>query len=378
MNKKKILIITGTRAEYGLLYPVLLEIMKSNSLELRLLVTGAHTLKRQGHTIDLIRKDGMPIAYVAEVGERMSMLEALAEEIRGIEAYCKQEKPDLMLVWGDRDEAFAVAIVAGHLRIPLAHAGGGDISGYVVDEAIRHAITKFAHVHFPISKLSAEVLKKLGEEEWRIHMVGTTAFDLINTEKLKSREELSRELSLEHEKKWILYLQHPTPLESASAEEQIKPTLDALAEASGEKILIYPNTDTGSEIFGTYIEQYAQRADFSAFASLDRLTYLSLLNEAEVLVGNSSSGIVEAGFLNKPVVNIGNRQKGRECGDNVLHTSYQKSEIIDAISKALTPEFKALVSQVQNPYGSGDASKKMVKVLEQLRIDEKLLYKKIA
>ncbi len=376
--KKKILVITGTRAEYGLLYPILTRLLTSDVLELHLLVTGAHTQKKYGHTIELIQKDNVLISSSVSVDEDASMLEALAQEIRGIEAYCLEAKPDLLLVWGDRDEAFAGAIVAGHLRIPLLHVGGGDISGYVVDEAIRHAITKFAHVHFPISLQSAEVLKKLGEEEWRIHMVGTTAFDLFTEDTLLSREVLAKELSLDREKLWTMFLMHPTPLDVTTIEDQIKPALEALEEIPGEKVLIYPNSDTGSGVFKKVIDEYKEKPGFRVQVSLPRLTYLSLLKEAEVLVGNSSSGIVEAGFFKKPVVDIGNRQKGREHGENVLHTGYRKEEIQKAITVALSPKFKERVVEMKNPYGSGDASKKVVEVIEQLDINEKLLFKQIA
>jgi GDP/UDP-N,N'-diacetylbacillosamine 2-epimerase (hydrolysing) len=378
MNKgKKILVITGSRAEYGLLYPLLLELLKSGVFELELLVTGSHTQKKYGNTIELIRKDDIPIAHIVEINEEASMIEALAQEILGIEKYCKGEMPDLMLVWGDRDEAFAGAIVAGHLRIPLAHVGGGDVSGYVVDEAIRHAISKFAHVHFPISAQSAEILRKLGEEESRIHMVGTTAFDLITKETLMSREELAKELSLDAREPWTLLLEHPTPLDPTPIKEQITPALEVLEETPGQKIILYPNSDTGNEIFVKEIESYKNKKGFSIFESLPRLTFLSLLNEAQVLVGNSSSGVVEAGFFKKPVVDIGNRQKGRECGENVLHAEYDKGSIQQAMARATSSEFANSMEHMKNPYGSGNAAKQIIQVLENLRIDQELLYKKI-
>jgi len=377
-GRRKIACVTGNRAEYGLLRPVLREINKSKSLDLRLIVTGTHTQKKYGRTADLIKKDGFVASSTVPVLEDATMLEALSKEIAGIEAYCKRARPDIMLVWGDRDESFAGAIVAGHLRIPLAHVGGGDTSGYVVDEAIRHSISKFANIHFPISQQSAQRIARLGEEKNRIHMTGTTALDEIKKTTLKGRAALAEELGLDAAKPWILFVQHPTPLDVVSILGQITPSLEALKQFEGEKIVIYPNSDTGADTFIKAITRHAREEDFHVYQSLSRETYLAVLKHCAAVLGNSSSGIVEAGFFKTPAVNIGNRQKGREHGKNVIHTGYEKREIAAALRRALSAPFKKSLATMKNPYGSGSAAKKIVRVLERLRIDEPLMYKQIS
>jgi UDP-hydrolysing UDP-N-acetyl-D-glucosamine 2-epimerase len=357
---------------------VLHEINKSKSLDLRLIVTGTHTQKKYGRTADLIKKDGFVASETVPVPEDATMLEALSKEIAGIEAYCTRARPDIMLVWGDRDESFAGAIVAGHLRIPLAHVGGGDTSGYVVDEAIRHSISKFANVHFPISQQSAHRIARLGEEKKRIHMTGTTALDEIKKTALKGRAALAEELGLDATKPWILFVQHPTPLDVVSISGQITPSLEALKQLEGEKIIIYPNSDTGADTFIKAITRYAREKDFHVYQSLSRETYLAVLKHCAAVLGNSSSGIVEAGFFKTPAVDIGNRQKGREHGKNVIHAGYEKGEIAAALRRALSAPFKRSLATMKNPYGSGSSAKKIVRVLEQLRIDESLMYKQIS
>jgi len=376
-KKKKVLVITGTRAEYGLLRPVIQKIRTSKKLELRLLVTGTHTQKRYGKTIDLIKNDKIPIAEVVPVGGKDSMLMALSKEITGIEKYCLKERPDMLLVDADRDEGFAGAIVAGHLRIPLAHMGGGDTSGFGVDEPIRHSITKFAHIHFPISSKSAERIRRLGEEKWRIHMVGTTAFEEVVSAKLLNRKQLAKQFMLDGTLPWILFTQHPTPLDPVPVREQITPSLKSLQSISAEKIIIYPNSDTGANIIIRSIDVLKGKSHMHVHASLPRSIYLSFLKESNVIVGNSSSGIVEAGYFHKPAVDIGNRQKGREHGPNVIHVPYDEQKISRAIIKGLSAQFKKACESMQHPYGSGTASGKIVTVLENLRLDERLLYKQI-
>ncbi|MEK7144838.1 MAG: UDP-N-acetylglucosamine 2-epimerase [Patescibacteria group bacterium] len=376
-KKKKVLVITGTRAEYGLLRPVIREIRKSKVLTLRLLVTGMHTQKKYGKTIDLIKKDHIPISSVVPIGQNDSMLMALSKEIVGIEKYCLKERPDVLLVDADRGEGFAGALVAGHLCIPLAHMGGGDTSGFGVDEPIRHSITKFAHVHFPISVESAKRIQRLGEEAWRIHMVGTTAFEEALSTRLPDRKQLAKRLRLDANLPWILFTQHPTPLDSTPVSQQIVPSLKALKNVRAEKILIYPNSDTGADIVIRSIEALRGERQVHIYASFPRNVYLALLKESDIVVGNSSSGIVEAGFFHKPVVDIGNRQKGREHGRNVIHVPYDEQKISRAITTGLSGAFKKTYKSMTHPYGGGTASRKIVRILENLRLDEKLMYKQI-
>lgn len=373
-KKRSVLVITGTRAEYGLLRPVLRKILKSKKLELKLLVTGMHTLSAFGSTIDDIKRDGIPITHVVPITTADSMLAALSKEIAGIEAWAVQHKPNMVMVWGDRDEAFAGAIVAGHLQIPLVHIGGGDVSGHGVDEKIRHAISKFAHLHFAISQQSASRLKKLGEESWRIQVSGTTAFE--DTQML-SKKDLAQKLGLPPNVPWVLVSQHATSQDTAPIKTQITETIEGLKHVAGAHIWIYPNSDTGADVIVSALQKLEGEPNVFVFKSLSHENYISLLSHADVVVGNSSSGIVEAGYFHTPVVNIGNRQKGRECGKNVMQVGYVRADITKAVLKALSPSFKAFCKKAKHPYGNGKASKQIVSALEKIRIDEKLVYKKI-
>ena len=375
-RKRTVLVITGTRAEYGLLLPVLRKIQQSKKLELNLLVTGAHTNARHGNTITEIQRDGVPISAIAPVTEKDSMLSALTKEIRGIEQFCLKKNPDMLLVWGDRDEALAGALVAGHLNIPLVHIGGGDVSGYGVDDRIRHAITKFAHIHFVISKGSAAMLRKLGEKKDRIHISGTTAFERSSLKK-ESKKDLAKELGLSLDKPWIVIVQHPTSHDSKPVRTQIVETISALSAVDAEKIWLYPNTDTGGDVFLAEMKKIQQHEGNHLYSNIAHDRYMDLLSHADLMVGNSSSGIVEAGHFHLPVINIGNRQKGRECGKNVIHVSYDKNIITRAIMRGLSPSFSALCKKSTHPYGEGKASEYIVHILEKTIFDERLRHKKI-
>jgi len=374
-KKRKVLVITGTRAEFGYLRPVLAEISKSKKLSLRLLVTGMHTLRRFGNTRREVAKE-FPVAETVAVGERDSMLQALGKEIAGIERYCRRERPDLMLVIADRDEGFAGAIVAGHLGIPLAHLSGGSTSGRGVDEAIRHSISKFAHAHFAWTAQNGKRLRAMGEEPWRVHVSGSTAFDTLRQVPLMSRRALAKELGL-GSLPWIIVVQHPVPLDTTPLRGQLAPTLRAAARFDAERIIVYPNSDTGHEGFVRAIKKLKGARRTHVYKNIPHRAFLSLMRHAQVLVGNSSSGIEEAGYFKLPVVDIGGRQNGREHGANVLHAPYDAGKIARAIRAALSPQFARKARAAKHPYYRGNASKKIAGILERLPLDDKLRYKKI-
>lgn len=376
-NNSKILVVTGTRAEYGLLGSTIDCLRHSKSLSLCLVVTGMHTLVKYGKTINEIKKDGVPISHVVPISNHDDMLSALAKEINGLKKVCLKEKPSGILVLGDRDEPFAAAIVGGHLRIPVFHIQGGDVTGFVIDEYIRHSITKFSHLHFTASQKSYERVLKLGEEKWRVFNVGAPGLDNLRQIKYFSKKELATKLNLNIDKKWLVILQHPTPLDKISVGDQIKPTLNAAQALEAEKILIYPNNDTGSGIIVKELLKYKDKPNFHLYPNLDRLTYLSLLRHADALVGNSSSGIIESGFFHLPVINIGNRQLGRESGQNIINVYYAQSQIKSAVELALTTRFKESCRHLPNLYGLGQAGKKIVKIIEAHIKKPDLFYKKI-
>ncbi len=375
MPKKNILIITGTRSDYGLLKPIIEGVLKSKILKLHLLVTGMHTLKKYGLTLKEIKKDKIPIAGFVPISEKDDMLSALAKELNGINKYCLNNRIDLVIAQGDRDEPFAGAIVAGHLGIPVAHIHGGDVTGPTVDEYIRHAITKFSHLHFTVSRKSRQRVIKLGEEKWRVFNVGAPGLDILRTMSYKNKGDLADQLNINPSKKWFLIVQHPTHLEKIGIKDQIVPTLAAIKSFDAEKIIIYPNSDSGSNVFIREINKYHRKEGFYIHKNLSRETYANLLKCADVLIGNSSSGILEAGYLKLPVVNIGNRQEDRECGQNVIHVGYNTAGIQTAIRTALSPKFKDICKKVNHPYGRGRAGLKIVTAIEENVKSKKLLNK---
>jgi UDP-hydrolysing UDP-N-acetyl-D-glucosamine 2-epimerase len=361
MKRKKILVVTGTRAEWGLLHPVVEEIRKSKQLTLKLLVTGMHTLPEYGNTITDVRESGVPIHCIVPVKKRQSMLSMLAEEIRGIEKYCSKERPQLMLVLGDRDEPLAGAIVAAHLNIPLAHIHGGDVTGPGVDQSNRTLITKLANLHFPATAASAKRLKALGEDEWRITVAGTPGLDLLRAHS-HSRPNLAKKLQLDTDKEWLLFVLHPVSHEDIALTAQISSIRALKAFPSFERVVIYPNSDTGSGVFIKYIQKLGSA--YHSFKSLPRDEYLSLLKESVAIVGNSSSGIIEANFLGTPAVDIGARQKGRERGAGILPSSYVPVDVVRAIRRAIRLKQKYRASSIPSPYGSGAAGKTIVRYIE--------------
>ncbi|QQG46227.1 MAG: UDP-N-acetylglucosamine 2-epimerase (hydrolyzing) [Candidatus Niyogibacteria bacterium] len=369
MAKKKVLIITGSRADYGLLKPVIFYLRKSRKLEPKILATGMHALNKLGNTLKEVKKD-FPNVAVVGISEKDDMLRGLSKEIEGIRKYCLKNSPDGIFVLGDRDEMLAGAIVGAHLNIPVFHLRGGELTGYVVDEHIRHAITKFSSLHFVTTKNHRKRVLQLGEEPNRVFVTGATEFDRLWDMKFLSRRGLKDKFGPDPEKRWFVVLQHPTPLDIVSFKDQIKPLLRVVSGIEAEKIVIYPNSDTGGQILINEINKYRKRGDFYVFANLSREDYLSFLKQSDLLIGNSSSGIVDSGYFKIPSIQVGTREKGRERGKNVIECGYDEKSIKRAIAKALSPIFKAVCRKSVSPYGSGGAAKKIVRILEK-HIDRK-------
>jgi GDP/UDP-N,N'-diacetylbacillosamine 2-epimerase (hydrolysing) len=381
--KRKIVVITGTRAEYGLLYPVMKAIENNPKLELSIIATGIHLSFEHGYTINEIKKDGFKIDAAVDMllsnDTGASMAKSFGIGIIGITQALEQIKPDIILILGDRGEPFAGAIAASHMNIPVAHIHGGDsTTGGCIDESIRHSITKFAHIHFPATEESAERIKKLGEEPWRINTVGAPGIDtVLNTEPIP-KEQLIKRFSLKSDEPLLLVTQHPVTTQSENAAKEMRITLEALAELEMQTILIYPNSDAGGRSMIEVIKEYEPLPFLHTFKSLSHIEYLSLMKIASALVGNSSSGIIEASSFHLPVVNIGIRQEGRQHANNVINVIHDKTKIIDAINKALHDEtFKQKVRGCVNPYGDGKAGVRIAEVLAEIEINNALLQKRI-
>ena len=364
MENKKILVVTGTRAEYGMLRSTMDAIIAHPKLELKLLVTGMHTQETYGATQREIEQDGYPIACIIPIPEGSSMLEALTREIDGVEKYCLRERPDCVLVLGDRGEMFAGATVAAHMNIPIAHIHGGDITGIGVDDGIRNSITKLAHIHFPGTEKSASRITALAEDQRRIFCVGSVAIDTIQHDALLSRENIAKKLAIESARSWLTVVLHPVAFDPIPLDKQIGTALRALDDFPDyEKIVLYPNSDTGSAVFIKELQKL-DSPRYHVFPSLQRRTYMSLVKESDSLIGNSSAGIIETGFLGVPTVDVGNRQAGREHAESVLHVEYDESEIVDGIRKAIGLKKKQAGKPFHSPYGSAGAGKKIVEILD--------------
>ncbi|MFC1952775.1 UDP-N-acetylglucosamine 2-epimerase [Chloroflexota bacterium] len=380
---ENIAVVTGTRAEYGILHPVLKAIEAHKELNLLLVVTGMHLSHEFGFTVVEIGKDGFEISARVDMTPRndsqKAMTESIGTGIIGMARIWEQLKPDIILVLGDRVEPLAAAISGAYMNIPIAHIHGGDTAKGGLDEYARHAITKFSHIHFPATQKSAERILKLGEDEWRIHMVGSPALDDILNEELIPQEDIGGKYNIDSSKPLILLVQHPVTTESDSAIAQMKETLEAIISLVYPVVLLYPNSDAGGRRIIEVIKDYENKyAIIKTVKSLPRREYLSLLRIAGVLVGNSSSGMIDAPSFGIPVVNIGGRQEGRERGTNVIDVDHNREEIKAAVNKALTDrEFLTKIKKGRNPYGDGKSGTRIAGILSELENTPRLLQKTI-
>ncbi len=363
LQKRNLLIITGTRAEYGLFRSTILKLKKSQQLNVKLLVTGMHTLKHYGLTINEVKKD-FHIDRVVPIKESDDMPTALSKEIAGINGYVAKKHIDAILVIGDRDEPFAAATVGIHRNIPVIHVSGGDESGLTVDHYLRNAITVFSKLHLVQTQRSKTNVITLGADPKSVYVVGSAGLDGLKGAALFGRVEIARQLKLNTKAKWVLAIQHPTPFEKFSFTQQIGSIVSTLKRQPGEKIIVYPNADTGSDVFVLALQKLDGKTGFHLFKNLNHKLFLSLVCHCDVFIGNSSSGLMEAGFLKTPFVLVGNRQKSREAGNNVIPVDYQPQQIIKAISWALSAAFQRKLAVGRPAYQGGDVSGTIVKKIE--------------
>jgi UDP-N-acetylglucosamine 2-epimerase (non-hydrolysing)/GDP/UDP-N,N'-diacetylbacillosamine 2-epimerase (hydrolysing) len=383
MAERKIVVVTGTRAEYGLLKSSMEEIRDHDELSLSVVAAGMHLSPQYGQTVTEIRDDGFTVdrevAMLLDTDTGKGMAKSLGIGIESLSETFDSLSPDFVLVLGDRDEALAAGVTAAHMNIPVAHIHGGDaMEGAVIDDSIRHALTKFAHIHFPASEKSAERIRRLGEEPWRITTVGAPGLDDVLAGDYDDPEEVLIKYQLDSTVPLILIVQHPLTTEPLQAGDQMTTTLDALSDFSGQVVLIYPNADSGGKSMIEAIESHKMGGNVRTFQSLPRREYLGLMSVADVIVGNSSSGIIEAPSFGLPTVDIGPRQAGREHTGNALSVSHNETEIKNAINRALTDEdFQKEASRCENPYDSGGAASLIVQQLVDTNINKSLLQKQI-
>lgn len=377
---KKILYISGTRADYGLMKNTLFSIGNHKNLKLDIAVCGMHLMNEFGRTIDGIKKDGfniwkIPVIY--EKDDRQAMAEFTGKFIQLLSSAIKKIKPNIILLLGDRGEMLAGAIVGAYLGILTVHIHGGEITA-TVDEFARHAITKLSHIHLCATQKSKARIIKMGEESSRVYVVGAPGLDeIVNTE-LFSKKEVEKIYHLDLSKPVLLVVQHPVTSEVNKSSLQMKNIIEAIRKIGCQTIIIYPNADAGGRRMIKVIEEYQDYPFIQIYKSIPRKDYLSLMKYVSVLIGNSSSGIIEAPSFHLPVVNVGTRQKGRERACNVIDAGYNEMEIKKAILKAIyDKKFREDMKKCKNPYGDGHTSEKIVKILAIIKLDRKLLQKQI-
>jgi GDP/UDP-N,N'-diacetylbacillosamine 2-epimerase (hydrolysing) len=370
--KRKICIVTGTRAEYGLLYWIIKGIHEDPDLNLQLVATGMHLSPEFGLTIKVIENDGFPIAEQVDMllssDTETSIALSMGIGMIGFAKTYERLNPDVLVVLGDRFEILSAVASAVPFRIPIAHIHGGESTEGSMDESFRHAITKMSHIHFPSTPTYRKRIIQMGESPARVFCFGAPGLDSIKNLQLLNKRELSNALHLPLDKEWGIVTYHPVTLEKESSELHIKEILHALRGFHTiHWIFTLPNADTESRIIIKNLKYYVQINPQSAslFSSLGQLKYLSLLKHSSVMVGNSSSGIIEAPSFKLPVVNIGARQKGRIRSKNIIDVPVcKKNPISTAIEKAVSGKFKDSIQRAKNPYGNGNASQKIIRVLK--------------
>lgn len=376
-------VVSVSRSDYGHLLPVLEEIRAAPDLRLLLFVAGMHLAPAFGRTADAIEADGWPIAERIEMLEPGDSPDAVAGSIgNGVSGFARayaRQRPDLVVVLGDRFEMLAAAVAALPFALPVAHIHGGEESQGAMDNQIRHAITKLAHLHFASAEPHARRLAHMGEEEWRIHTTGAPGLDRIRTMDFLTREALAKVLELPPDGPWLLVTFHPVTLEYAETEAQVDELLAALDKVDGTLVITYPNADTAGRTVIRRMEEFAARRPRARLRqNLGDQAYLSLLRHADAMVGNSSSGLIEAPSFGLPVVDVGSRQRGRLRGTNVINVGCARDEILRGIEAALAPGFRERLRGSPNPYGDGHAVPRIVRVLREISLDARLVQKRFA
>ncbi|MHA7129401.1 UDP-N-acetylglucosamine 2-epimerase [Algoriphagus namhaensis] len=364
----KVFVLIERRADYSRYKPIL-ELMKADPFfEIYLVVTGICLLDLHGKDVNYIENDGFTIDAKIPMFDSNApdsgseMVRSMAKVLTGVTYELEKSNPDLVLSGFDIGGNFAVTIAAAHMNIPVAHIQGGEVTGSI-DEAIRHAMTKFSHIHFPATEDAGARLVRLGENPKDIHVVGCPSIDVLVDTPTMDAKLLEEEFGLDFSKPFVLVIQHPVTTEAMSSIDQIRETIEALKTIDTQVVFLLPNNDAGH----SKIIEEIKNSGFKWIPSLPTLKFVNLYRNAWALVGNSSSGIHETPTLKIPAVNIGNRQMGRERAANVIDVPNDAQQIREAIHKALfDADFRKMVSEIKNPYGEGDSAQRIVDVLKNL------------
>ena len=375
--KKTLCVVTGSRSEYGLLKNIIHNIKKSRLINLRLVVTGTHLSKKFGNTEKYILNDGFKIHSRLKILKNSDTAEAtcsgISSAIFKMSSYLNRNRPDMLLILGDRFEIFSCAVAAMINRIPIGHIHGGELTYGVIDDTLRHSITKMSKFHFVSHENYRKRVIQLGEDKKNIFLVGAPAIDSIKSTNFLNINKLEKKLKMQLKKEIILVTYHPISLDKKTSNKEISNLLKSLKNFNQSTIIFtMPNTDPFSfEIFKKIEKFEKKNSNCKSFKSLGQTVYYSLLKKASVVVGNSSSGIIETPFFSIPCVNIGRRQEGRFKAKNIIDCTANTKIITKSIKIGMSKKFKKLANLVRNPYGNGMTSKKITSILE------KLLSKKI-
>ncbi|MDP2318083.1 MAG: UDP-N-acetylglucosamine 2-epimerase [Acidobacteriota bacterium] len=373
-------VVTTSRADYGIYLPVLREIESAPGMLVRMMVSGSHLAPEFGMTVRAIEDDGFAIGDRIEVllssDTPEATVKSMALGLLGFAQSFGRQRPDVLLVLGDRFEMHAAALAALPFRIPVAHIHGGEVTLGAFDDALRHSLTKLSHLHFVATEEHARRVRQLGEEAWRVTVSGAPALDHLGRMTLLSVDEVERQFGLRLGRHFVLATFHPATLDAADPAEQVGALLTALEGVGLPVVITMPNADPGGRAIRAVIQARAERNQLlQPIENLGTQSYFSLMATADVLVGNSSSGIIEAASFGLPVVNIGSRQDGRTRGRNVVDVDASPASIAAGLARALTPAFKAGLAGGENPYGDGRAAERIVARLQQVDLGAALTLK---
>jgi len=370
-EKRKIFIVIERRADYSRYRPILQKMKEDPFFDIYLVVTGICLLDIHGKDVNYIKDDGFEINALLKMfnadrpdtgGE---MVRSMARVMSLLVDELEKAQPDIVLSGFDIGANMAVTIAAAHMNIPVAHIQGGEVTGSI-DESIRHAMSKFAHIHFPATELSKQRLIRMGEDPDNIYVVGCPSIDVINETPKVDINTLEEYLNLDFSQPVLLMIQHPVTTEVGDSFLQIKETVDAIKETGIQTIALLPNNDAGH----SKIIEYIKQSGIKWYPSLPTDIFINLYRNISALIGNSSSGIHETPTMEIPAINIGNRQQGRERAKNVIDVSHEKDAIVSAINKVLNDtEFLQKVKMINNPYGDGNSAEKIVGILKTVSLD---------
>ena len=381
---KKVLALTGIRSDYDLMCDVYKKMSVSKEINFSIIVSGAHMSERYGLTNEIVRADGLMICAelhsLLDSDHPVARAKSAGIQLMGISDILYNEKPDLVLTLGDREEAMVLAVAASYVGIPICHVAGGDRVVGNVDDQIRHAVSKLSHLHLTTNEESKDRLIRMGEQEFRVQNVGNPGIDRLLKAPILTLSEVFTRLGtkLSDNEPFCVLLFHPLSSESEDSGFQMEEILKALTSLNINVILVQPNSDSGSEAVRLAITKYGESKKIFSTPHVPRLEFINILRNASFLIGNSSLGLLEAPALKLPVINVGNRQRSRLHSENVVFAEPKCENIVDLCNRVMYDEkFRLKMVNCSNPYGDGNASKKIVDIIEKLQITNKFKNKDI-